>query len=128
MPQDVLAALATYDGIIMVGSGGCGKSRAGRELMALAEPQYGEGRVVRCANSGFVAAHTGCVTFARAMRAGQYDATRSSYSCEEAAQAVASYRLLIIEEVTAIPARLLWAHFKVRSLGWSCSKGVGWGG
>lgn len=111
--QDLLTALTsgTYNAMIMLGSGGSGKTVACKSMHALAKEQYGEARAARCANSGRVAVNASCETFARRFRYGSHAARETpAYADPKVATEIAGIKVLIAEEATATPNRLAERH------------------
>lgn len=116
--QDIFTALADgpFDAVIVLGSGGSGKTIVGRKIFDLAKQRYGEEGAARCANSGRVAVNVGCTTFARRLKYGSYTPhAEHAYSNITAAEEVAQIQMLIAEEVTAVPNRLLQQHLGART-------------
>jgi len=68
---EALIDLKAYHAIVLLGSGGCGKTVLMSQLHRRLSTQRGSG-VVRCANSGRVAVNAGCSTMARTLKYGSY--------------------------------------------------------
>lgn len=105
-------ATGTYDAVLMLGSGGSGKTVAGRAMHDLAKDHFGADRAARCANSGRIAATVGCDTFAHRFHYGsrKEGAPRPYGMNTSNAIDVADVKCLIVEEVTAMPNRLAEKH------------------
>lgn len=106
---EALIDLKAYHAIVLLGSGGCGKTVLMSQLHRRLSTQRGSG-VVRCANSGRVAVNAGCSTMARTLKYGSYQPhCLPQYSDNKVAHEVARISVMLVEEVTAIP-NFLFAH------------------
>ena len=120
--QDIWAALAAFDAILMVGSGGCGKTRAAEAMRGIAAQHVGTAAAKRVANSSMVAINAGCETFAHCFKYGTYDPdARVPFSAFAAAQEVAGIKYLIVEEASAISDVRMIAHLRVRRTHHHCA-------
>lgn len=113
--QDVLALLGVFHMVWLIGSAGCGKTRCGRVVEQLAKALYGKDDVYRVACSSKVAVNAGCETLAKVLGAGCYDPSseRDKFHDSAVAYKVASIKVLIIEEFTAIHPTLMTQFFQV---------------
>ena len=104
--QDIVRALEDFDGFVLLGSPGSGKSTLCREVRALLEERAVAQRrpkhsVVHAAHSAAVAANTGAKTLASALCSGKYTAGREKPYCGQAEQAVAAISHMVLEEAPA---------------------------
>jgi len=113
--QDLFDAISEgpYNAIYVLGSAGCGKSWALKQLHRMGEQRYGKSGAAHCANSGRVAVNVGgnCMTFGTRLKYGAHrphEAVR--YTDLATARGVADVKLLLVEEATAIPNRLFDLH------------------
>jgi len=122
--QEVYNAVKTnaWHAVLLLGSGGSGKTRLCKELYDLAVADHGKDKVARCANSGRVACNARCKTFASRLGYGSYEASRKPpFDKFKAAERAAKVEFLIVEEVSAMTDRHITAHVKVRlTLLWPC--------
>lgn len=128
--QDLLHALmhGPFNAILMLGSGGCGKTFTGKEMFRLAKILLGVAAVARCVHSGRLAATIGCETYARCMSYGSYAPhEHPPYSDISAAKRIADLNMLFAEEVTAMPNRSTEHHLGAykaakQSVNWAASR------
>lgn len=105
--------LGPYDAIYLLGSAGCGKSKALRDVHVLAQASVGVDGAAHCANSGRIAVNVGgrCTTFGRRLRNGHHRASEThGYMDVRVAREVASIKVLMVEEATSIAPRVFSEH------------------
>lgn len=102
-----------YDAVYMLGSAGCGKSKALRDVHALAMARFDVTGAAHCANSGRVAVNVGgrCTTFGKRLHNGSFRASHEhGYKTVAVARDVADIKVLLVEEATSIAPRMFSDH------------------
>lgn len=99
--QDIVQALGHYDGVVILGSPGSGKSTLCSEVRAALEAEQPQGSVVHAAHSAAVAANTGARTLASALCSGLYKAGDNTPYQQGAEHTVAAIRHMVLEEAPA---------------------------